>query len=139
MPGTHIVNPTLLQGPCRQTWRREGCPPLPHHLVCVEKFILPYLTLLHLDLHPQVIKKRFMAGRAQRNMAGAEAARAVHNHACESEDTRGKRGTRERGSGGDRETKARRQHTPRCSAAHRRPPIAVAAPRMQSRAGKVEG
>ena len=21
--------------------RREGCPPLPHHLVCVEKFTLP--------------------------------------------------------------------------------------------------
>ena len=31
-------------GSCRQTWRREGCPPLPHHLVCVEKFTLPYLT-----------------------------------------------------------------------------------------------
>ena len=29
-------------GSCRQTWRREGCPPLPHHLVCVEKFTLPY-------------------------------------------------------------------------------------------------
>ena len=31
-----------------RTWRREGCPPLPHHLVCVEKFTLvltlPYLT-----------------------------------------------------------------------------------------------
>jgi len=26
-------------------WRREGCPPLPHHLVCVEKFTSPYLTL----------------------------------------------------------------------------------------------
>ena len=26
-------------------WRREGCAPLPHHLVCVEKFTLPYLTL----------------------------------------------------------------------------------------------
>ena len=32
-------------GSCRQTWRREGCPPLPHHLVCVEKFTLPYLPL----------------------------------------------------------------------------------------------
>ena len=31
-------------GSCRQTWRREGCPPLPHHLGCVEKFALPYLT-----------------------------------------------------------------------------------------------
>jgi len=27
-----------------KTLRREGCPPLPHHLVCVEKFTLPYLT-----------------------------------------------------------------------------------------------
>ena len=31
-------------GSCRQTWRREGCPPLPHHLVCAEKFTSPYLT-----------------------------------------------------------------------------------------------
>ena len=31
-------------GSCRQTWRREGCPPLPHHLVCVKKFTLPYPT-----------------------------------------------------------------------------------------------
>ena len=27
-----------------QQRRREGCPPLPHHLVCVEKFTLPYLA-----------------------------------------------------------------------------------------------
>ena len=43
-------------GSCRQTWRREGCPPLPHHLVCVEKFTLPYLTLGSelIELHPVV-------------------------------------------------------------------------------------
>ena len=30
-------------GSCRQTWRREGlASPLPHHLVCVERFTLPH-------------------------------------------------------------------------------------------------
>ena len=29
-----------------RVWRCEGRPPLPHHFVCVEKFTLPYLTLL---------------------------------------------------------------------------------------------
>lgn len=97
-------------------------------------------THIHHCIH-KLLKKRFMAGRAQRNMAGAEAARAVHNHACESEDTRGKRGTRERGSGGDRETKARRQGTHLGAPRHTDGPAhdRGAAPRMQSRAGKVEG
>ena len=34
-------------GSCRQTWRREGCPPLPHHTsrVCGEVYLtLPYLS-----------------------------------------------------------------------------------------------
>ena len=29
-----------------RVWRCEGRPPLPHHFVCVEKFTLPYLTLV---------------------------------------------------------------------------------------------
>ena len=34
-----------------RVWRCEGRPPLPHHFVCVEKFTLPYLTLLQVLDH----------------------------------------------------------------------------------------
>ena len=33
-------DPSTLQ----PSWSCEGHPPLPHHLVCVERFTLPYLT-----------------------------------------------------------------------------------------------
>ena len=49
--------------------RREGCPPLPHHLVCVEKFT-PYLTYLTLlPPHPVLCKAVFLRkGARQRRL-----------------------------------------------------------------------
>ena len=32
----------------------RGLPPLPHHLVCVEKFTLLYLTLLQIYTHTKL-------------------------------------------------------------------------------------
>ena len=62
----------------RQTWRREGCPPLPHHLVCVEKF--PYLTLPSVPSCLCVAKQRERERPPIRMVACRHPGKGTHAH-----------------------------------------------------------
>ena len=115
--------------PCTKIARAGACSFLP---ISQREVSVLFFYLLKKDY-------RFMAGRAQRNMAGAEAARAVHMRARAR--TREGRGARANGDQAGTEKRKRADSTHLGAPRHTDGPatIAVAAPRMQSRAGKVEG